>query len=320
MLGRFKIFQKSVLLIISIFLIIGLNFNLESCKGLNENTLYVGGDGSGNYSSIQDAINNSFEDDTILIYNGSYFESIVINKPINLVGLDKNTTFINGNDSLYTILIKSPYVNITRLSIINGKIGIYVLGKNYSHNNVSNNIIYENIEGIHLDNTSNNIIFNNLIHNNTNYGISAYESSNNFIHNNTIEKNAAGLYLGRWSDYNVLSNNTVIGSYYSINLDSSFNNKINDNFITENTIGIILSYSRHNNITNNNFSFNRDSAITLSKSDENTITLNTYFNNYQDVKKESTPPDIKAPGFELFFLICAIVIVVLSKRAYKTKN
>jgi hypothetical protein len=36
------------------------------------NTLYVGGDGLGNYSNIQDAIDNAMDGDTVFVYNGTY--------------------------------------------------------------------------------------------------------------------------------------------------------------------------------------------------------------------------------------------------------
>jgi pectin methylesterase-like acyl-CoA thioesterase len=61
------------------------------------NTLYVGGSGFGNYTKIQDAIDNASEGDTIFVHNGIYNENITIIKTINLIGEDKNTTIINGS-------------------------------------------------------------------------------------------------------------------------------------------------------------------------------------------------------------------------------
>jgi len=53
-------------------------FNLEN------NILFVGGSGLDNYSYIQDAINDSLDDDIIFIYSGIYNESIIINKQITI--------------------------------------------------------------------------------------------------------------------------------------------------------------------------------------------------------------------------------------------
>ncbi len=46
------------------------------------NWLYVGGSGPGNYSKIQDAIDNAFDGDTIIVYSGTYYEAITLNKQL----------------------------------------------------------------------------------------------------------------------------------------------------------------------------------------------------------------------------------------------
>ena len=61
-------------------------------------TLYVGGVNPGNYSKIQDAINDSVDGDTVYVFDDSspYYENIIVDKSINLIGEDKNTTVIHG--------------------------------------------------------------------------------------------------------------------------------------------------------------------------------------------------------------------------------
>ncbi len=44
----------------------------------NGNTLYVGGSGPSNYTKIQDAIDNSSDDDTVFVYHGVYLENLLI--------------------------------------------------------------------------------------------------------------------------------------------------------------------------------------------------------------------------------------------------
>ena len=60
--------------------------------------LYVGGRGPGNYTKIQDAINDSSDGDTVFVFDDSapYFESLIINKSITLLGENQNTTIIDG--------------------------------------------------------------------------------------------------------------------------------------------------------------------------------------------------------------------------------
>ena len=83
------------------------------------NWLYVGGSGPGNYTNIQDAIGNASDGDTVFVFNGTYFGSVIINKSINLFGEDKNTTIINGFVA-FTISIVSDWVNMSRFTIKNG--------------------------------------------------------------------------------------------------------------------------------------------------------------------------------------------------------
>lgn len=311
-------FSFMVILFIFITSLFNISSNLITCKAKEGNTFYVGGSSVGNYTHIQDAVDNSSDDDTIFVYNGTYHENLVINKSINLVGLDKNSTFISYNESLYVILIKSSWVNITRLTILNGKIGIYIVGPKYSHNSITNNIILNNWEGIRLYNSSNNNISGNIINDHTNFGIISYESRNNLFLSNKFIDNYKGIFFGRWSDDNIISENNFTKNVYGISLDYSFNNLIYNNSITNNTMGISLKYSSNNNATNNTIKNNNQCGIYLSNSDYNIILPNTFFNNYQDIKEGPKPPMIKAPSFEILFVICAILFVLfLSKKTKK---
>ena len=56
--------------------------NKTPLSSINGNTLYVGGDGPGNYSIIQDAIDNSSDGDTIFVYNGTYYEHLEVDKSL----------------------------------------------------------------------------------------------------------------------------------------------------------------------------------------------------------------------------------------------
>ncbi|MCJ7570581.1 MAG: hypothetical protein MUO82_01710, partial [Candidatus Thermoplasmatota archaeon] len=47
--------------------------------------------------TIQEGINNATAGDTVFVYNGTYYENVVVNKTISLVGEDKNGTIIDGS-------------------------------------------------------------------------------------------------------------------------------------------------------------------------------------------------------------------------------
>ena len=190
---------------------------VETGEAASGNTLYVGGNGTGNYSSIQDAIEDASGGDTIYVYNGTYYENIVVDKILDLVGENAENTIIDGGGSGDVVSISTNYVNLSNLTITNSSnvlsnAGIKVSS---SYNVIFNCTVYANgWNGIYLDHASNNIIFLNNICDNMGDGINlSYSSNNTIYHNNFINntKNAYddgnnswdnGLSGGNyWSDY-----------------------------------------------------------------------------------------------------------------------
>ncbi len=118
-------------------------------------TLYVGGSGPNNYTYIQDAINDASDGDTVFVYDDSspYKESFLnIEKPINLIGEDKNTTVIDGGNDYTIITIYSltlsytDGVNISGFTIRNSSSSFYACGIKVmsNYNNISGNIFEDN--------------------------------------------------------------------------------------------------------------------------------------------------------------------------------
>jgi parallel beta-helix repeat protein len=183
-----------VVLLIAVFLLVGISIIYHSIKGEKTvgNTLYVGGSGEENYSSIQDAINNAITGSTIYVYSGKYYENISINKSITLIGQNTKDTIIYGQFDI--IEIKANLTNISDFTIkwfLNASdinrtgIGIKFLGANNC--NIKNNIIIDGQYGIYLSNSYNNNIENNTISNNSFAIFLSNQCKNNTItHNNFI--------------------------------------------------------------------------------------------------------------------------------------
>ncbi len=144
---------------------------------------------------------------------------------------------------------------------IYGAKGIQLSG---SSNNIFNNNIYSNTEGLLLSSTSNNNIENNRVLLNNWTGIGLYGSLNNNIENNSIENNSNGISLGRqicgenatYSSNNIITGNTIKSNNWNgIVFDYSSNNSINNNVILKNQIMLISSINNifyHNDFINNN--------------------------------------------------------------------
>ena len=305
--------------IIAIFIILILCtiifcYSSTNVKAKTGDFIYVGGTGLGKYSSIQDAIDNSNHSDTIIVFAGNYSENLIINKSINLLGLDKNNVTIYGNNGLYSLLIKSPNITISGFTITKSNVGILLSGLDYNFCNIKNNIISNNNEAIRLINSSNNNISENIIKQNLNFGIVLYESKFNIIYNNTFIENNKAINLRRWSNYNEISKNNLTSYNYGFNLDFSFFNNITENLITNGDYGIYLTSSKNNNVSFNYIGNNREIGIYTSSSDENFIGSNIFLNNNQDFSKKTKPPNIQTPGFELLLVLLSIIFITFVKK------
>lgn len=220
-------------------------------------TLYVGGSGPGNYSTIQSAINSANDGDQVFVYAGIYVENIIVNKMVNLYGEKRDTTIIDGNNVGDVIKIIYDNVIIKGFTIRNS-------GHDYDPDDILN-------LDSGFDIQSNNImILDNIILNNS-IGISSKGSTSKkglSIYDNIFLKNAKD---GR-------KTHNAIDSYacYLMYTDSS---KIINNEFYDNDNGIKFSHSDFNEIIGNrivnttNFGTIND-AMCFKQSDFNIISDN----------------------------------------------
>ncbi len=201
-------------------------------------TLYVGGTGPGNYSSIQDAVDHATDGDTVFVYDDSapYYENIIINVSIHLIGENRNTTSIEGGNHAITIVVDGVSVSGFRISNVGdfwNCCGFYVLsqGNTISNNNIINNL---RMNGIFLDGASYNIISGNLIENNRYHGIRVDYASHNLILNNVLVNNRGyGIYLYEVQDTTIVGNTVQQSFFDGLMLSGSCINNIiyHNNFI-----------------------------------------------------------------------------------------
>jgi parallel beta-helix repeat protein len=239
-------------------------------------TLYVGGNGSGNYSKIQDAIDNASDGDTVFVYNYSspYYENLAVNKSIYLIGEDKNSTVIDGHNYTNVISVYTDYVHINGFTIQNGVDGILLYFS--SNSNVSGNTITNNIfHGIYIDWSSDVIITRNTFKVN---GLGII--GNELVHYNshTIKNNILN---GRSILYYKNCNDIVVPEDAVQVIMANCNGCTIQNMnLSGGSVGIQLAYSHNSLITGNAITKNSRDGIWLdSSSDNNTISGNTITNN-----------------------------------------
>ncbi len=205
--------------------------------------LYAGGNGPGNHSTIQAAINTAGDGDVVFVYSGTYPESLIIEKSIQLLGENKNTTIINGKNISYVITLTADRITISGFTITNSQkkfpfAGIYV---NSDFNTISNTILTDNYYGMQLGySTSGNLIVNNTIFHNRQCGIYFNHASNNSLIGNVVfghPVNGFGLY--EFSNNNQILNNTFsLNQHTGINIRESYQNQVIGNSFQQDDVGM----------------------------------------------------------------------------------
>lgn len=260
-----------ILLFIGASVVSGINVTNNPQPLSRGNWLYVGGSGPGNYTRIQDAINDSSDGDTVFVYNGLYYENdIVIDKEITIKGQDTESTILRCSNKT-GFVIDSYHVTITGFTIQYYHYAITSSGTNYS--NVSHNRIINSSD----PKTSNAIALNS--------------SQHNFVSYNTITNYSWGIRFFFNSDYNIISYNTLTDCHqYGIIImhDSEFNqvymNQLNMNDMSQmqNYIGPVTGLYVYSHCDNNNFSYNNidvwGEGISVSTSNNNSIYMNNVSN------------------------------------------
>ena len=271
-----KLFRRAIVFAIACFLIwSGGIANANDSISFVNYIVYVDDDynastsgwGFTHFDNIQEGIDALNMTGTVFVFSGVYNETVLVNKTINLIGIDRYTTIIDGMGYTDVVYVTADNVNISGFTIKNGSpsgnysgTGIH-LRANYT--NISNNIIdSNNNHGIFMAPYINNTIYGNIIINSQN-GIYIFDSRyHSLIYNNIFSNSNSGIYLHQSSE------NIIIGNNISHNEDAggiylgaqSDNNVIKDNNIFNNQFGIKSLYAFNNTIYHNNFKYNDKNA------------------------------------------------------------
>jgi parallel beta-helix repeat protein len=290
--------KKIMILFISLIFII-INFNgcieethLDKVIPSEQKTLYVDDNGDKNFSRIQDAVDSANPGDTIFVFDGIYNETLIINKPIKLIGSGSNNTIITSKivDELYQSIIFLTVDNciISGFTINNTSPQAEVIGIRIksSNNTVVNNIIKNVTYGIYfLNDLRDEIITKNIISNNKifycDFGIFVFsEASHNTIMNNKILHNREGIDLYRATNNTISRNNVSLNNIYGIfiTLESNSNN-VSWNVITSNRYGIRFKGVINNEIFANRIVDNEIGLYSCCEAENNVLYYNSLIRN-----------------------------------------
>ena len=206
---------SGMILTLLLMSILALEFNIQPIKA-EPRTWTVDDGGPADFHTIQEAINAANPGDTIYVYNGTYYENLIVGKVVTIIGENKEMCIVDGSriSMLPVIRVFSDNVCISGFTIQNSGIempGIYLY---HSNNTViqSNNIIRNRYSGIYVNGCGNTIVGNRITHNR--WGIHLDGSDKNNITSNNITNNHGyGIRLSN-SCSNVLRDNSLVNNDY----------------------------------------------------------------------------------------------------------
>ena len=251
-------------------------------------TWTVNDDGPADFLNIQDAINAANPGDTIFVHSGTYYENVVVNKTVSLIGENWNTTVVEGvvpHSSWQSVIaVPSDLVTIANFTVTNGINGIYLRGR---RSTVTDCVAHDNKFGLIID--------PNI----------AFGYSTNVLRRNQLFNNTYNLFvLGAWylNDYvqDIDSSNLVNGKpvHYLVNEENisidpdtypnigylgivgSTNIRIANLSLSENGNGLLVAFSENILIENVEATYNFD-GISLMVSSQTAVKNCNISGNFQ---------------------------------------
>ncbi|MFQ5910556.1 MAG: fibronectin type III domain-containing protein [Thermoplasmata archaeon] len=244
-------------------------------------TLYVGGAGPGNYTTIQAAIDAASPGDTVYVYNGTYPENVHIWKSVSLVGEEREGTIIDGGGIDDVVRVEADNVLIMSFTLMNSGSGYPDAGISFQdmwNGQATYNLIMNSYLGVYASRYAEAIgIANNDFLNMKSDAVLADETQEIGVGDNNITGSwvvfggfASGVITGNyidgggialagmdgWAPYSTFVGANYITNGGGIRLGYTWNCFVAFNTVVSNSIGIGLYLADgttvdHNNIIDN---------------------------------------------------------------------
>jgi len=195
----------------------------------------------GEYSTIQAAIDDCNDGDTVVVAAGTYYENIRMKDGVTVKGAGANVTTIDGGANGHVVVFNLASGTISGFTITNsGNDPGYSAGIFTSQCTVvvKDNIIVNNHYGITISSSSNATVIGNEIVNNSGLAAIKVSDSDAGIANNVIAYNSGrGIYCSD-SSPSIISNTITHNSSFGILCNPESTQVIANNIITHNEYGI----------------------------------------------------------------------------------
>jgi len=259
----------------------------------------------GTYGSISEALAQAEDGDVIEVFGGTYPESMVIDKPVTLIGHD--WPVIDGGGSGTVIKLVAPDVTIR---------GFVITGSGHSLQQENSGIAVEApgaiIEGNRMEDTlfvvylreaDGGVIRDNVITSKDldvprrGDPIRVWFSNDVTVENNTVSK---GRDVVLWYSNNLtIRNNRIADGRYGLHFMYCDDAIIENNLLIDNSVGTFLMYSRRLQLLNNTISGNRGPSgfgVGLKDMDDAVITNNLFLDNRIGAHLDNSPSERDSVG------------------------
>lgn len=259
-------------------------------------------------STLEAAIAQANDGDRIEVRGGVYAGGLVIDKPVELIGVDDPVIDGEGKGTLVSII--APNVTIDSFTLRNS-------GTSHDKEDsailvdagpatISNNTIEDVLFGIYVRNAGGTVITNNKVVAlpvdvpMRGDGIRIWYSDNVIVDGNQASD---GRDIILWySNDALVTNNVFDGNRYGMHLMFSDGATIKGNSLNRNTIGLYVMYSRKVTIIGNSLSNNVGApggGLGLKDVDDAHVEGNRFVNNQIGAQIDTSP---REPGVENYFI------------------
>jgi len=203
-------------------------------------------------SALQDAIDSAEEGSIIRLKAGVYKGSIVITKPITIIGTQEGV-IIDGEGEGTIVRIKSSYVTLKNLTLQNSgsrsdKLDAAIAMEDVKQCEVSDCTIKDALFGIDMQMVNNSLIVNNTISSKDidlglrGDGLRLWYSNDNIIRKNSLIKSRDMVVW--YSHGNLIEENFGEHCRYSLHFMYAGKNIVKNNNYQYNSVGIFFMYSK----------------------------------------------------------------------------
>ena len=187
------------------------------------------------YTTIQEAINDANEGDIVFVRNGTYYETVVVNKSICLIGED-STPIISSNNTEYTIYVSANNVTVNGFEIQNHELGWGIILNHTFNCNINRNTVNATLAILVNDGSENCILNNSVVGGQVSCvfdGLKMVDSSRNVVSRNCLSYYCHNALLMFNSSNNYIATNYIAGHLvpWPITLTKSHNNSFSGNTV-----------------------------------------------------------------------------------------